>query len=91
MTYKITIRTRNKMIPVNNRIIRTPAEFYIPESKLQFYKNLIHHESINDYEINNEDRKQVQKIKPEIIKEESKSKKQNLNFRKSNKTLDKYF
>lgn len=49
--YNIKIKTKNKMIPIKGRMIRSPVEFSVPESKLSFYKLMIKKLSINEYTI----------------------------------------
>ena len=56
--YKVIVRTKGKMIDVNFKLVRTPTNFLIPESKIDFIKSNFRVHGITDYDI-------VEYVKPE--------------------------
>ena len=86
--YKIRINTKNRMINVNGRMVRSPVEFGIQKIKLNFYKNMFRSLSITDYSIENytESKPKIKKDNPKPLQTKNKK----VSLRKGNKTLDKY-
>ena len=88
--YKIKINSKNKMIPIKGRLIRSPVEFEIPESQLSYYKTLIQARRIDDYTIKEFDGIENKIIKTKTVSKKSKKRKNIIRENKKDSLLNKY-
>ena len=88
--YNIKIETKNKMIPIKGRLVRSPVEFSIPDSNLSYYKTLIKKLGINEYTIMDFKNKEIKPEKIQVKKDNVKNIKCNNIREGEKKTLDKF-